>query len=215
VTDTTIDAWDAGYTLGDDPATITPAAVIPPVTHGVTPPVTGSVTSVGTWGVTGAGDGPVTQAGGAPAAPLGIGHWDEAPGEASPGRDESPTGLFTRLAALAQGSPLLGGSSLAAELADPSPGTWSQHWRHVTRHENLPDGAWKAFSFIAGHLAVTGSLKLTGKAMTAVGNALTWTGTRADRASDRFASAAIFIVLAVAMVAILVIAADEVISYLP
>jgi hypothetical protein len=214
VTDMTIDAWDAGYTLGDDPGTITPAAVIPPVTHAVTPPVTSPVTSTGTRGVTGADDGPVTPAGGTPAAPLGIGRWDEVPGDASPGRDESFPGLFPRLAALAQGSPLLGGSSLAAELADPSPGTWSQHWRHVTRHENLPDGTWKAISFIAGHLAVTGSLKLTGKAMTAAGNALTWTGTRADRASDHFISAAIFIALAVAMIAILVIAASQAISYL-
>jgi hypothetical protein len=69
--------------------------------------------------------------------------------------------------------------------------------------------------FVAGHLAVTGPLKLTGKAMAATGNALTFTGTRADRAGDHFASAVIFIVLAAALAAIVVIGAGQVISYLP
>jgi hypothetical protein len=213
VTDTITDAWDDGYAL-DDPDAITPAAVIPPVTHGVTPPVTSPVTRAVTWD----DSEPVTPAGDGPAAPLGIGHWDEAPGEAGPDgqtRDGGPAGLFTRLAAVAKGSPLLGGSSLAAEVADPSPATWAQHWRRVTRHPSRPGGGWKAAGFIAGHPAVTGSLKLAGKAMTVAGNALAWTGKRTDRASDNFTSAAIFIILAAVMIAIAVIAAGQAASYLP
>jgi hypothetical protein len=211
VTDAALNDWDAGYTFGDEPDTVTPTAVTPPVTHGVTSPVTPAETQGVTWD----SDGPVTPAGDRPDVPLGIGQWDEVPDEPGSGRDGGLDGLLARLVALTMDSPLLGGGSLAAELADPHPGTWSQHWHHVTRHPNLPDLTWGAIGFAAGHLIITGPLKLTGKAMTFTGNALAWTGTRMDRASDHFASAVIFIVLAAALTAILVIAAGQVISYLP
>ena len=211
MTDTAVNDWNAGYEFDDDPDVVTPAAVTPPVTRGVTQPVTPADSRGVTWD----GAGPVTPWGDDPAGPLGIGQWDEAPAGPGPDRDVGLASVIARLAALSKGSPLLGGSSLAAELADPRPGTWGQHWHHVTRHPDLPEGTWAAAVFVAGHLAVTGPLKLTGKAMTATGNALTWTGKRADRASDHFASAVIFVVLAAAIIAVIVIGAGQVISYLP
>lgn len=207
----TYDDWSAGYEFGDDPDAVTPAAVTPPVTRAVTPPVTASGTRDVTWD----GDGPVTPQDAGPDGPLGIGQWNEAPDLPGPDRDGGLAGPVTWLAALAKASPLLGGSALAAELADPRPGTWARHWRHVTRHENMPAGTWAAAGFTAGHLAVTGPLKLAGKAMTATGSALAWTGKRADLASDHFMSAVIFIVLAAAIIAVIVIAAGQVTSYLP
>jgi hypothetical protein len=218
VTDTTLSDWDAGYAYGDgmdDDDVVTPTAVTPPVTAAITETVTRPVTPAVTPGVTRDEDGPVTPEDGGPAGPLRVGRWTEAE-EAGPDRDDGIDGILARLAAATRDSPLLGGSSLAAELASSRPGgTWARHWQRVTRHESLPDGRWAAIGFAAGHLAVTGPLKLAGKAMTVTGNALTWTGTRTDRASDNFASAAIFIVLAAAMTAILVIAAGQAISCLP
>jgi len=210
VTDTALNGWDAGYDFGDDPDVITPAAVTPPVTRGVTSPVSPAETPV----VTRYADGPVTPDGGGPDGPLGIGEWDEAPDGHEAERDGGLAAVIARLSALAKGSPLLGGSALAAELADPRPDTLKGHWGHVTRHPARPEGAWAAAGFTAGHLAVTGPLKLSGKAMTVTGNVLTWTGTRADRAGDHFASAVVFIVLSAALIAIVVIGAGQVISYL-
>jgi hypothetical protein len=206
MTDTTLDGWNAGYEFGDDPDALTP-----PVTHGATPPVT----PAGPWGVTWTYGEPVTPADGGPDSPLGIGQWDEPGGEPGPAAEGSLASVLDRLAAAVKGSPLLGGSALAAELADPRPGTWGQHWRHVTSHPGRPEGTWEGAGFVAGHLAITGPLKLAGKAMTVTGNALSWTGKRADRAGDHFTSAVIFIVLAAAMAFILVIGAGQVISYLP
>jgi hypothetical protein len=210
VTDTAVGDWDAGFELGDDPDVITPAAVTPPVTRRVTWGVTSAVTPP----VTPAGDGPVTPGGGDPDGPLGVGEWDEAPDDPGVDRDGGLAAVIARLAALAKGSPLLGGSALAAELADPHPGTLREHWKHVTSHKNRPAGLLAAAGFVAGHLAFTGPLKLTGKAMTVTGNALTWTGKRADRAGDNFTAAVIFIVLVTVITAFLVIAAGEVISFL-
>lgn len=211
MTDTALDGWEAGYEFDDDPDVVTPAAVTPPVTRGVTPPVS----PAGTPGVTWDDGRPVTPDGTDPGEPLRIGEWDEAPEEPGPDRDGGLAAALARLAALAKGSPLLGGSALAAEVADPRPDTLKGHWHHVTRHKDLPQGRGWAVVFVAGHLAVTGPLKLTGKAMAATGNVLTFTGTRADRAGDHFASAVIFIVLAAALAAIVVIGAGQVISYLP
>lgn len=210
MTDTTLEGWDAGYEFDDDPDVVTPAAVTPPVTRGVTPPVSPD----GTPGVTQYGDGAVTPDCDGQDGPLGIGEWDEAPDGPEADRDGGLAAVIARLSALSKGSPLLGGSALAAELADPRPDTLAGHWRHVTRHPARPEGTRAGAGFVAGHLAVTGPLKLTGKAMTATGNVLTWTGTRADRAGDHFASAVIFIVLAAALVAIIVIGAGQVIGYL-
>lgn len=210
MTDTTLNGWDAGYDFDDDPDVVTPAAVTPPVTRGVTPPVS----PAGTPGVTPDGEGLVTPDGVGPDGPLGIGEWDEAPDGGGAERDGGLAAVITRLSALSKGSPLLGGSALAAELADPRPDTLGGHWRHVTRHPARPEGTWAGAGFVAGHLAVTGPLKLSGKAMTVTGNVLTWTGTRADRAGDHFASAVIFIVLATAIAVIIVIGAGQVVSYL-
>jgi len=221
VTDTTLNDWDAGFEFDDDPDPGVPTGATDPViagatglvtagvTGGVIPPVTGTVTG---GAIPDDGDGAISGAV-VDDDPIPAGWWQE-PG-AEPDQDGGLAAVITRLAALTKASPLLGGGSLAAELADPRPGTWGEHWQHVTHHKNLPDGTWGGIGFVAGHLVVTGPLKLTGKAMTATGNALAWTGTRANRASDHFASAVIFIVLAVAMTVILVIAAGEVISYLP
>lgn len=211
MTDTALNDWDAGYDFDDNPDVVTPTAVTPPVTRLITPDVSPAETP----GVTQYDDGLVTPDGDGPAEPLGIGEWDEAPDGDGAERDGGLAAVIARLSALSKGSPLLGGSALAAELADPRPDTLKGHWRHVTRHPARPEGAWAAAGFTAGHLAVTGPLKLSGKAMTVTGNVLTWTGTRADRAGDHFASAVIFIVLAAALIAIVVIGAGQVISYLP
>jgi hypothetical protein len=211
VTDTTLNDWDAGYDFDDDPDVITPDAVTPPVTRLITPDVSPAETPV----VTQYDNGPVTPGGDGPDGPLGIGEWNEAPDGAGEERDGGLAAVIARLSALSKGSPLLGGSALAAELADPRPDTLKEHWRHVTRHPARPGGTWAGAGFTAGHLAVTGPLKVTGKAMTVTGNVLTWTGTRTNRAGDHFTSAVIFIVLAAALIAIIVIGAGQVIGYLP
>jgi len=211
VTDTALDGWDAGYGFDDDPDVIIPAAVTPPATRGVTPDVSLAETPV----VTRYDDGPVTPGGGGPAETLGIGEWHEAPDDTARDRDGGMADLISRLSALTKDSPLLGGNALAAELADPHPDTWRQHWEHVTGHRNRPAGWLAAACFTGGHLAVTGPLKLAGQAMTVTGDVLSWTGKRTNRASDYFLSAVIFIVLAAALIAIAVIGAAQVISCLP
>jgi hypothetical protein len=205
VTDTTLNDWDAGYNFDDDPAVVTP-----PVTQGVTPPVSPAETPV----VTQYDDGLVTPDSDDPDGPLGIGEWDEAPDGDGAEQDGGLAAAIARLSALSKGSPLLGGSALAAELADPRPDTLRGHWRHVTRHPARPGGAWAGAGFVVGHLAATGPLKLSGKVMATTGNVLTWTGTRADRAGDHFTSAVIFIVLAAALIAIIVIGSGQIIGYL-
>lgn len=211
MTDTTLNDWDAGYDFDDDPDAVTPDAVTPPVTRLFTPNVSPAETPV----VTRHDDGPVTPGGDDPDGPLPVGEWEQAPDGDRAERDGGLAAVIARLSALSKGSPLLGGSALAAELADPRPDTLKGHWRHVTRHPARPAGTWAGAGFTAGHLTVTGPLKLTGKAMTVTGHVLTWTGTRADRAGDHFTSAVIFIVLAAALIAIIVIGAGQVISYLP
>lgn len=182
--------WDTGFDLDDGPV---PQAVPP------------------------AGPRDVLQGvplGDVPPEPIGAGRWVEAPDGTGPDRDGGLADVIARLTALAKGSPLLGGSALAAELANSRPDTWAGHWRHVTRHPARPEGTWAGAGWTAGHLAVTGPLKLTGQAMTVTGGALSWAGKRANRASDNFASAVIFIVLAAAIAAVIVIGAGQVIAYL-
>jgi hypothetical protein len=194
VTEVATDDWDAGPAPDEDPV---PSGIPLTFPSGVPPADPQSVPP-----------------GDVPPDPIDVGRWQVAADGEEDSRDGGLSAVAARLAALVSGSPLLGGGSLAAEVADPKPGTWSQHWHHVTRHEDLPDGTGRAIGFVAGHLAVTGPLKMAGKAMTATGKALQWTGTRTDRASDHFASAVIFIVLAAAIISITVIAVGQVISWL-
>ena len=193
MTELATDDWDAGPAPYTDPV---PSGVPLTFPSGVPPADPQSVPP-----------------GDVPSDPIGAGHW-HVPDDEEDSRDGGLSAVAARLAAVISGSPLLGGGSLAAEVADPRPGTWSQHWHHVTRHEGLPDGTGRVIGFVVGHLIITAPLKLAGKAMTATGKALAWTGTRTDRASDHFASAVIFIVLAAAIISVTVIAAGQVISWL-
>ena len=95
-----------------------------------------------------------------------------------------------------------GPGGLLAELASPSPESMRQHWQHVTGHPVRPEGLWAGRAFVAGHLVVTGPAKLTGKALTAIGTALVFAGTRVDWSGDRFARIATGIAVAVALAVI-------------
>ena len=207
--DTTTDSewgYGEGYGYLDEPEPVTPGPATLPATSRATPPVTPGATLPAAWPVTPDAGDPVTP-------PLLIGDWTEVTTEGEPGQG-TPAGRLTRLTRIVGGSPLLGASRLAAELADPRPGTLSQHWAYVRSHENMPEGTLAGIGFTAGHLAVTGPLKLTGKAMTFTGNALTWTGKRTDRASDNFTAAIIFLILATAIIVLIAMAAGPVITSL-
>ena len=87
------------------------------------------------------------------------------------------------------------------------------HWRHVAGHPARPAAPLKGAGWAAGHLSVTGTLKLTaktitaaGQAMTAAGHATTWAGKRADKTSDSFIGSVILIGISVLIILIAIIA---------
>ena len=209
--------YDTGEGWDEDGYAVAPEPASPPVAPGVSPgvarlaapavaPVVAVVVSPDEDDAGEPGnDGPLRS----------VGRWTPAADE-PPARTAGP-GLRGLRAAMA-GSELLGGGpgGLLAELADPHPETMRQHWAHVTGHPRRPEDRWGGAAFVAGHVAVTGPTKATGKSMvatgaaiaaagTAIGNALIFAGMRVDWAGDRFVRNVTPVIIAVALIVIFLV----------
>jgi hypothetical protein len=192
------DGWgDDGYAVSPEPVSL---VVSPDVSRPISPAVAPVVSRVVSPGDDDGGDG------GNDGPPLGVGRWRPAADEPAARQGGGGLRLAGHLRALAD-SELLGGGpgGLRAELADPHPETMRRHWEHVAGHRWRPEGQWGGAAFAAGHLAVTGPTKATGKSLTIIGAALVFAGTRLDWAGDRFARIALPAAVLAAVIVIIAV----------
>jgi hypothetical protein len=190
--------WDEdGYAVAPEPVS---PAVAPGVSRPAAPPVAPVVAVVVSPDEDDAGepgnDGPLR----------GVGRWTPAADD-PPARPAGPGPGLRGLRAAVAGSELLGGGpgGLLAELADPHPETMRQHWAHVTGHPLRPEDRWGGAAFVAGHLAVTGPTKATGKTLVAIGTAFIFAGMRMDWAGDRFVRNVTPVIIAVTLILIVLV----------
>jgi hypothetical protein len=130
--------------------------------------------------------------------------WDTVPypgkdgGSGTEGGSRSPAdGVVEQAARAASGTALGGGrGGLLAELRDPHPEGFREHWAHITTHPALPDDRLGAVAFSLGHAALTMPAKALGKLLRLLGWLLMHTGTRLDWAADRAARLLAVIVIA-------------------
>jgi hypothetical protein len=137
---------------------------------------------------------------------IGADHWDPEPAGGSQPPDAAG-GRGAGLAGWLAGSEMLGGGpgGLLDKLARPDPDSIRGHLAHVAGHPRMPAGKWAAAAFVAGHLLLTGPLKITGETLTAAGNAFIYAGERISLSGDRAASA-IVVYLAAVTAIILILA---------
>ena len=182
--------WPGGL---DDDGFVTPV-----VTQSVTPVVTLGVTPVVTLGVT--PDAFPAPWGEGNQDPLSAGRWEPVPAEPAP----PAGGMVDQVKAwLAKELANLPGRGLIDAYRNPQPATLAVHWRHISEHRYRPDDPWFSVVFLLAHCALTFPVKVTGKALTVAGDALTHSGRRIDLTGDRAAR----VVTVGAFVAVLVIVA--------